>query len=98
MTWNLTPKLAVTGAVGQLDIDNPGTPGNNNSVSDESMFYDLQVSYQVNKSLKTWVTYGILEENEAGALSGNTLLGALPSADFSQDDVQAASVNLAVSF
>lgn len=98
LTWNVTPKLAVTGAVGQLDIDNPGTPGNNDSVSDESTFYDLQVSYQVNKSLKTWVTYGILEENEAGALSGNTLLGALPSADFSQDDVQAASVNLAVSF
>ena len=98
LTWNVTPKLAVTGAVGQLDIDNPGTPGGNNSVSDESNFYDLQVSYQVNKSLKTWVTYGILEENEAGALSGNTLLGALPSADFSQDDVQAASVNLAVSF
>ncbi len=98
LTWNVTPKLAVTGAVGQLDIDNPGTPGNNDSVSDESMFYDLQVSYQVNKSLKTWVTYGILEENEAGALSGNTLLGALPSADFSNDDVQAASVNLAVSF
>lgn len=98
LTWNVTPKLAVTGAVGQLDIDNPGTPGANNSVSDESTFYDLQVSYQVNKSLKTWVTYGILEENEAGALSGNTLLGALPSADFSNDDVQAASVNLAVSF
>ena len=52
----------------------------------------------MNKTLRTWVTYGILEENEAGALSGNTLLGALPSADFSQDDVQAASVNLAVSF
>ena len=58
----------------------------------------LQLSYQVNKTLRTWVTYGILEENEAGALSGNTLLGALPSADFSQDDVQAASINLAVSF
>ena len=98
LTWNVTPKLAITGAVGQLDIDNPAPPGGNNSVSDESTFYDLQLSYQVNKTLRTWVTYGILEENEAGALSGNTLLGALPSADFSQDDVQAASVNLAVSF
>ncbi len=99
LTWNVSPKLAVTGAVGQLDIDNPGLSANpNDSVSDDSMFYDLQVSYQVNKSLRTWVTYGILEENEAGALSGNNLLGALPSADFSQDDVQAASVNLAVSF
>ena len=100
----MTPKLAVTGAVGQLDIDNPGTPGNNDSVSDESMFYDLQVSYQVNKSLKTWVTYGILEENEAGALSGNSLIGNLnPTGGpdrrgFADDDVQAASVNLAVSF
>lgn len=98
LTWNMTPKLALTGAVGQLDIDNPGTPGGNNSVSDESNFYDLKLSYQVNKSLKTWVTYGILEENEAGGLSGNTLLGGLPNTDFSNDDVQAASVNLAVSF
>lgn len=96
LTWNVSPKLAVTGAVGQLDIDNP-TAGAN-GVDDSSMFYDLQVSYQVNKSLKTWVTYGILEENEAGTLSGNNLIGALPSADFSQDDVQAASINLAVSF
>ena len=81
-----------------LSIDNPGTPASGDEVDDSSTFYDLKLSYQVNKSLKTWVTYGILEENEAGALSGNTLLGALPSADFSQDDVQAASVNLAVSF
>lgn len=98
LTWNVTPKFAVTGAIGQLDIDNPGTPAPGDETDDSSMFYDLQLSYQVNKTLRTWVTYGILEENEAGALSGNTLLGALPSADFSQDDVQAASVNLAVSF
>jgi hypothetical protein len=98
LTWNVTPKLAITGAVGQLSIDNPGTPASGDEVDDSSTFYDLQLSYQVNKTLRTWVTYGILEENEAGALSGNTLLGALPSADFSQDDVQAASVNLAVSF
>ena len=88
----------MTGAIGQLDIDNPGTPASGDELDDSSMFYDLQLSYQVNKTLRTWVTYGILEENEAGALSGNSLLGALPSADFSQDDVQAASVNLAVSF
>jgi len=98
LTWNVTPKFAVTGAIGQLDIDNPGTPASGDELDDSSMFYDLQLSYQVNKTLRTWVTYGILEENEAGALSGNSLLGALPSADFSQDDVQAASVNLAVSF
>ena len=79
-------------------MDTPGPPGVYICVSDECNFYDLQLSYQVNKTRRTWVTYGILEENEAGALSGNTLLGALPSADFSQDDVQAASVNLAVSF
>ncbi|HEX5676629.1 MAG TPA: hypothetical protein VFX91_01540, partial [Alcanivorax sp.] len=98
LTWNVTPKFAVTGAVGQLSIDNPGTAASGDEVDDSSTFYDLQLSYQVNKSLKTWVTYGILEENEAGTLSGNNLLGPLPSTDFSQDDVQAASVNLAVSF
>ena len=98
LTRDAPPKHAITRPVAQLAIDTPAPPGGNNSVSDESTFYDLQLSYQVNKTLRTWVTYGILEENEAGALSGNTLLGALPSADFSQDDVQAASVNLAVSF
>ena len=93
LTFNLSPKMALTAGVGQLDIDNSLT-----DVDDSSMFYDLQLSYQVNKSLRTWVTYGILEENEAGTLTSNGLLGALPSAGFADDDVQAASVNLAVSF
>lgn len=36
------------------------------------MFYDLELSYQVNKSLRTWFTYGVLEENEAVTLSSNS--------------------------
>jgi len=103
LTWNLSPKFAITGAVGQLDIDNPGIDALGPlapSASDTSMFYDLQLSYQVNKSLKTWVTYGILEKNEADTLAGNSLIGGTPpnGGSFADDDVQAASVNLAVSF
>ena len=96
-TFNLTPKFSVTGAVGQLDVDNPLIPGG--GADDSSMFYDLELSYQVNKSLRTWFTYGVLEENEAVTLSSNSLLGPIAGGgSIADDDVQAASLNLAVSF
>ncbi|ASK35657.1 hypothetical protein [Alloalcanivorax mobilis] len=90
-TWNLTPKFAITGAVGNLDIDN-GTD------SDDSMVYDLQLSYQANKALRTWLSVGMIEKNDAGALTGNDLVGSLAGADFSDDDVKAASLNMSVNF
>ena len=62
------------------------------------MFYDLQFSYQVNKTLRTWLSVGMLEENEAGMLSSNGLVGPLPSAAFADDDVKAASLNMTVNF
>jgi hypothetical protein len=90
-TWNLTPKFAITGAVGNLDIDN-GTD------SDDSMVYDLQLSYQANKALRTWLSVGMIEKNDAGSLTGNDLIGSLATADFSEGDVKAASLNVAVNF
>lgn len=90
-TWNLTPKFAITGAVGNLDIDN-GTE------SDDSMVYDLQFSYQANKSLRTWVSVGMIEKNEAGVLKGNALIPDAAGAAFADDDVKAASLNVAVNF
>lgn len=96
-TFNLTPKFSITGAIGQLDVDHPALG------TDDSMFYDLELSYQVNKSLRTWFTYGVMEENQAVALTGNGLIGGFsspgnPQASIADDDVQAASLNLAVSF
>ena len=91
--FNLTPKFSITGAVGQLSVDN-GT------VDDDSMVYDLQFAYQANKSLRTWLSVGMMEENEAGTLAGNDLLGFGPSdgGSFANDDVKAASLNMSVSF
>jgi hypothetical protein len=78
-------------------VDNPLIPGG--GADDSSMFYDLELSYQVNKSLRTWFTYGVLEENEAVTLSSNSLLGPIAGGgSIADDDVQAASLNLAVSF
>lgn len=93
LTWNVTPKFAVTGAVGQLSVDNPTI-----NADDDSMFYDLQFSYQVNKTLRTWLSVGMLEENKAGMLSSNSLVGPVPSAAFADDDVKAASLNMTVNF
>eukprot|EP00747_Dinoflagellata_sp_TGD_P126344 gnl/TRDRNA2_/TRDRNA2_174273_c1_seq1.p2 gnl/TRDRNA2_/TRDRNA2_174273_c1~~gnl/TRDRNA2_/TRDRNA2_174273_c1_seq1.p2 ORF type:complete len:135 (+),score=26.49 gnl/TRDRNA2_/TRDRNA2_174273_c1_seq1:46-405(+) len=90
LTWNVTDKFAVTGAVGQLSIDT-GT------VDDDSMVYDLQFAYQVNKALRTWLSVGMLEENKAGLLAGNGLVGPLTGMNtFADDDVKAASLNMTV--
>jgi hypothetical protein len=90
-TWNLTPKFAITGAVGNLDIDN-GTE------SDDSMVYDLQFSYQANKAMRTWVSVGMIEKNKAGVLKGNALIPDAAGVAFADDDVKAASLNVAVNF
>ncbi|WP_416391413.1 hypothetical protein NR756_23180 [Alloalcanivorax xenomutans] len=95
LTWNVSDKFAVTGAVGQLSIDNP-TVGI--EADDDSMVYDLQFSYQVNKALRTWLALGLMEKNKAGTLSSNGLVGGLPSATFADDDVKAASLNMTVNF
>ncbi|ERS14339.1 hypothetical protein [Alloalcanivorax xenomutans] len=92
LTWNVTDKFAVTGAVGQLSVDT-GT------VDDDSMVYDLQFAYQVNKALRTWLSVGMLEENKAGLLAGNGLVGPLTGMNtFADDDVKAASLNMTVNF
>lgn len=88
--FNLTPKFSITGAVGQLSIDN----GTND---DDSMVYDLQFAYQANKALRTWLSVGMIEENEVGTLSGNDLVGG-GLGTFANDDVKAASLNMTVNF
>lgn len=91
-TWNVTPKFAVTGAVGNLDIDT-------SAGSDDSMVYDLQFSYQANKALRTWLAVGMIEKNSVGALTGNDLVGrAAAGSTFADKDVKAASLNVAVNF
>lgn len=45
---NVTPKFAVRGALGFLDIDTA------NNGSDSSTVYDLQASYQLNEAVRTW--------------------------------------------
>ncbi len=95
LTWNVTDKFAITGAVGQLSIDNP-TAGID--TDDDSMVYDLQFSYQVNKALRTWLSLGMLEKNKAGQLSGNGLAGPIAGTTFADDDVKAASLNMTVNF
>src|SRR5699024_4216570 len=62
-SFNVTPKFTITGAVGQLTIDD----GSNR---DESMVYDLRFAYQVNKAMKTWLSLGMIEENKVGTLAG----------------------------
>ncbi|MCQ4320124.1 hypothetical protein [Stutzerimonas stutzeri] len=91
--YEVTPKLQLFGAVGSLNIDSP------NAGSDTSMVYDLQARYQINKTLRTWVTLGMLEKNDAGRLSGNSVVGATPSGGlFEDDDVIAGSPNIGASF
>ncbi|CUR47941.1 hypothetical protein ACRYJU_12950 [Alloalcanivorax xenomutans] len=94
LTWNVTDKFAVTGAVGQLSVDNALI-----DADDDSMVYDLQFAYQVNKALRTWLSVGMLEKNKAGTLSGNGLIGSLSGMNtFADDDVKAASLNMTVNF
>lgn len=90
---NVTPKFAVRGALGFLDID---TADNG---SDSSTVYDLQASYQLNEAVRTWATLGMLKENDVGTLSGNSLVGTIPNGgSFAEDRVIAGSVNLGVKF
>ncbi|MES1930565.1 hypothetical protein SADO_14984 [Salinisphaera dokdonensis CL-ES53] len=90
---NVTPKFALRGALGSLDIDVPGVG------SDSSTVYDLQASYQLNEVVRTWATLGMLKENDVGTLSGNSLVGTLPNGgSFADDRVIAGSVNLGVEF
>jgi hypothetical protein len=90
---NVTPKFAVRGAVGFLDIDTA------NNGSDSSTVYDLQASYQLNEAVRTWATLGMLKENDVGALAGNSLLGDVPNGgSFAEDRVIAGSIYLGVEF
>ena len=96
--YDVTSKFALRGAVGVLDIDVPDVAGTGGG-SDSSMVYDLQASYQLNEVVRTWATLGMLEENDVGMLSGNSLLGGLPNGgSFADDRVLAGSVNLGVEF
>ena len=88
--FNLTPKFSITGAVGQLSVDNGAN-------DDDSMVYDVKLAYQANKTLRTWLSVGMIEKNDVGTLSGNDLLGTTNSS-FSDNDVKAASLNMSVSF
>ncbi|MCK7548798.1 hypothetical protein ACFQGA_01115 [Marinobacter koreensis] len=65
--YNFTPKFKVTGAAGSLNVDN----GTN---SDNSMVFDLQASYQVNKAVRVWATAGMIASNDVGKLTGNPLV------------------------
>ncbi len=89
VSYNFTPKFSVTGAVGTLKVDN-GTD------SDDSMVYDLKLAYQVNKVLKTWLSLGMIEKNDVGHITGNSLTGQ--SGAEMTDDVKAASLNMTVNF
>ncbi len=101
--YNLTPQWKVTGAVGNLMLDN-------GSVSDNSMVYDLRASYQVNKAVRVWATAGFLASNKLGTLTGNPLLdkGTFTTApsgkyqgnnvSFANDFVSSGSLNMQVAF
>ncbi len=89
VSYNFTPKFSITGAVGSLNIDD----GND---SDDSMVYDLRFTYQANKVLKTWLSLGMMEKNDLGTISGNSLTGVAGTA--MTDDVKAASLNMTVDF
>lgn len=96
---NLTSKVALSGSVGALNIEIPGSAAPVRATgSDTSMVYDLQGSYQLNRAVRFWATVGWLEKNKVGQLSGNSLLGSFPNGgDFSSNGVVAGSLNLGVS-
>ncbi|GAB3685440.1 hypothetical protein [Salinisphaera aquimarina] len=98
VTVNVSPKFALRGAVGFLNVDVPlsatTTKGN-----DTSTVYDLQASYQLNSAVRTWATLGMLKENDVGTLAGNSLVGSIPNGgSFADERVIAGSVNLGVEF
>jgi len=93
VTVNVNDKWSLRGAVGSLDID-AGNAG-----SDSSTVVDFESSYQINDILRTWATLGMLEENDVGVLSGNSLIGSLPNdGSFAADRVIAGAVYLGAEF
>lgn len=89
--FKVSPALTLKAAVGYYDIDN-GT------VSDDSMVYDLQAHYRVNEAVSTSVTWGMITKNDAGTTAGNSLVPGSARANYADDDLMAASVNLYVNF
>lgn len=108
LTYKATDKVSLRGSVGVLDVKSPTTTGG--VISDSSMVYDAQASYQINKIVRTWVTLGWLGANKAALLQGNSLIGTFPNAEtgtnnpyageasFAHHGVFAASLNLGVKF
>lgn len=88
-TFNVTPQFKLMGSVGHLNIDSGDD-------DDSSMVYDLQAHYQVNDVVKTWLTAGMLTDNEVGSLSGNNLAGV--GGDWENDDALSVTANLSVNF
>ncbi|WP_328188494.1 hypothetical protein [Marinobacter sp. OP 3.4] len=86
---NLTPQFKLQGSIGHLTVDNGDD-------DDSSMVYDLQAHYQVNDAVKTWITAGLIADNEVGSLSGNTL--ASVAGDWDENDAMAVTANLSVDF
>ena len=91
--YNLTPQFKLTGAVGNLAVDN-GTD------SDDSLVLDLQASYQVNKAVRVWATAGMIASNKVGTLTGNPLVDSTPisGTSFDSNHVSSGSLNLSVKF
>lgn len=89
--YQLTPKLDLALAVGQLSV---GTQASD----DDSMVYDLHAGYQVTDRVRLWSRLGWLQANDQGSLTSNSLVGSLPSNSFADDDLLTASLNLSVEF
>lgn len=89
--YQLTPEIDMAFAAGQLIVSNA-------SVDDESMVYDLSVGYQATDEVRVSSRIGLLEANNQGSLTSNSLVGGLPSTSFANDDLLTASVNLSVDF
>lgn len=91
--FNVTPQWKLTGAAGNLMVDN----GTN---SDSSLVLDLEASYQVNKAVRVWATAGYIASNDAGTLSANTLIDGKPvtGTSFANNSVSSGAVNMEVKF
>lgn len=89
--YQLTSKVDLALAVGQLTISSAGN-------DDESMVYDLNLGYQATDRVRVWSRIGMLEANQQGSLTSNSLVGDLPNNSFAEDDLLTASLNLSVEF
>lgn len=95
--FDVTPNLTITGAVGwfSAEIDNGPL-----DADDTSMIYDLSANYQINESVSTIASLGVMTENEAMfgiSGNGNTLSAGAPD-DFANEDLMAANLGLRVKF